>query len=1718
MGAYETNSVVYVAADAPTGGDGNTWATAFNNLHEGIKEAGVGVMQRDVWIKEGIYRTDPITSTSTPTTNNRQNSFNLNYTLKIYGGFAGNETSIAQRNIGLHPTILSGDIGVPSDTSDNAYHVVSANTGDSRLDGLIIEGGNANGTGDYAHGAGIFEYPAGNAHGVIANCVIRNNHASGNGGGIYVASNGAHANSKIVNSVFYGNSATRGAAAYVFIDSPRSQGFDQNYYQITAVGNTSSITNAGAFEAGERYDHPVKINFYNSLLAGNTPKNFNDTGNPGRISLTSTYTAETVAGIFVNSSNPTGIDGKIMTADDGFQLELSSPAISYGDTTLVYAGIEKDIAGSPRITNQLDAGAYESSYQAPLTPNNGIIYVKQSATGTKTGNSWENATADLHNAIHTTGVQKVYVATGNYKVGAHSFIMKNGVAIYGGFDPDNGITDLTHKRIMPSITTTQGSVLDGEKVRPVIWNVFDTGSAMNNTAVLDGFMITRGAYSNGAGIRNVYASPKLSNLVILNNSATVSGGGIYNDHSSPLITNTIIGGNAAFTVGTGATVSGAGIANTASSAPVLTNTTIATNILIAPLGTMKGAGIYNNNSSPKIHNSIIWNNQKMGNPSISGADLENEGSVTLTLKNSISQLYNTNNPSDNNKVSINPLFTPDFKLDPTSPAVDAGDNSFYPGLNADTKDLAGNPRVTNYANSKSIDLGAYESQQAITRWYVSAAQDTLSENGSSWATAFTKFEDGIAVAKAGDTVWVAKGTYTPEVAGESFSMKPGVKIYGGFAATEKMLAQRNLGLGHNTILQGNENSVIVNNDVNDGALLDGFIVQNGKSAKGGAVRNTNTNARFHNIVFANNEATDGGAIANSNSQISIQNAVFYANKASQNGGAIHDNASATTILHATFYKNSAENGGVAAQQDGSSWTMGNSIAWGNTPDEWHSTGAPSTSVISYSLLQTANGGTDNMVGTDPKFNYTDNPAGFDGLWFTGDDGLTATTRSRFINMGNNALSATISQDLTGAGRLQSGMVDMGAYESAMVSYCESIAANGNTTLYVNAGIPASGNGFSWSSALKTLNEALEIANYCTGIESILIAEGNYYPTGYKEADDRTQSFVLERSNINLSGGFSSYDSTRNVGTYRTILSGNINEDGTAGDNSFHVVTINTTSNNVALDGLTISDGKADGADAYNQYGGGIYNLNESGISVSNSLITNNAATLGGGFYNQSADPRFTNVAITDNTATNQGGGFYSESGSPVFTITTFANNTASAANSGAIAMADGAARMSNAIVYGGISAAYTADYSLIEGNTNTANGNIDATGILLADIFTKPDSAYYALKTCSPATNTGTPDVFGMNLPENDLAGNVRIFADRIDIGAYENTISPDKPGLAQEQYQAIRLQTASGATRYFNSCNELLVAIETTGITNSVQGLTTARVWIDDVQPAQYVKRHYEITPDNNAETAVGKVTLYFTQADFNAFNIANPSAQLPEDPSGAISNLLIEKRAGSSSDGTGRPHTYPGQPETISNVEVVWDNDLERWEVSFTTTGFSGFFVKTANSPLPVRWISFSAQLNEDQKATLNWKVDETNVSHYEVERSTNAKDFRKVGTVSSLSNGIHQYHFTDPGAVEGNIYYRIKLVDTDGTYAYSRILSVTNSEGIQLKAYPNPVKEKVTLEVSPEYLGSQLKLTNLAGVLLQQLTITEQTFNLSLDKYPAGIYLLYTYDGKVLKLIKE
>jgi hypothetical protein len=191
------------------------------------------------------------------------------------------------------------------------------------------------------------------------------------------------------------------------------------------------------------------------------------------------------------------------------------------------------------------------------------------------------------------------------------------------------------------------------------------------------------------------------------------------------------------------------------------------------------------------------------------------------------------------------------------------------------------------------------------------------------------------------------------------------------------------------------------------------------------------------------------------------------------------------------------------------------------------------------------------------------------------------------------------------------------------------------------------------------------------------------------------------------------------------------------------------------------------------------------------------------------------------------------------------------------------------------------------------------------------------------------------------------------------------------------------------------------------VTGSVKTNTWFQPVQPPQYVKRHYELTPDNDPETATGRVRLCFSNQDFKDFNsqIPAPALLLPDkdDPTTAEvrkANLLIEKRGGKSTNGSGLPGTYPGAVVTINpdDENIIWNSDDKIWEVTFDVTGFSGFFVKTTGDALPVDFGEINATI-KGSSLFVNWRtLSETNNSHFEIEASIDGKAFVKIGEVKS------------------------------------------------------------------------------------------------------------------------
>lgn len=194
----------YVNANASGSNNGKNWTNAYTDLQVAISSSTSG---DTIWVAAGTYK--PTTGTS------RTVYFTLKSGVHVFGGFAGNENRLDQRDVKNNTTILSGDIGNAGSTSDNTYHVVygfSIST-TATLDGFRITSGYAGSGGD---GGGLY---VDGCKVNVANCNFTSNTA-GSGGAIY--QEGGKLN--LDNCLFNDNVASQdiGAAIYARISGSTS--------------------------------------------------------------------------------------------------------------------------------------------------------------------------------------------------------------------------------------------------------------------------------------------------------------------------------------------------------------------------------------------------------------------------------------------------------------------------------------------------------------------------------------------------------------------------------------------------------------------------------------------------------------------------------------------------------------------------------------------------------------------------------------------------------------------------------------------------------------------------------------------------------------------------------------------------------------------------------------------------------------------------------------------------------------------------------------------------------------------------------------------------------------------------------------------------------------------------------------------------------------------------------------------------------------------------------------------------------------------------------------------------------------------------------------------------------------------------------------------------------------------------------------------------------
>ncbi|MCB0550553.1 MAG: hypothetical protein KDD19_23490, partial [Phaeodactylibacter sp.] len=750
-----------------------------------------------------------------------------------------------------------------------------------------------------------------------------------------------------------------------------------------------------------------------------------------------------------------------------------------------------------------------------------------------------------------------------------------------------------------------------------------------------------------------------------------------------------------------------------------------------------------------------------------------------------------------------------LRLQPCSPAIDAGDNAAVPaGI---TADFGGYARLFNATGSSTVDMGAFEYQSSYDACTACLASGNIlyvkanasgNNDGSSWADAFNGLKEALALAASCPNVteiWVAEGTYKPTSGTDrnlSFSMQNGVAIYGGFPNTGAPTFADRDWAAHETILSGDigtpgdnsDNSIhiISNSNLDASAVLDGFTLSGGNAngfsiptQEGGAIVNQQSSPTINNCTFINNfGARNGAAVMNAtNCSPVFTNCLFTQNT---NGGAgdgvIFDyNGGGSLLINCTLSGNSTRNA-VLGNFFNASTQVQNCILWNNSNNNFFG-----DFTISHSIVQGGFPAGTNILDEDPLFVDAAN----------GD--LRLRECSPAIDAGDNAANSS-SLGLDGNPRVfnatGAATIDLGAYE-----YPSSFDfASSCTILYVNDDASGNNDGSSWTDAFNDLQNALNQARNNPSINQIWVAEGTYKPTS---TSDRTVSFSMVNG-VGLYGGFPGLPgqegdfSVRDWAANETVLSGDIGTVGVNTDNSYRVINNHGggLDNTAILNGFIIQD-------AYNpnlgngSQGGGIRNTDASPLFL-NCIIRNNFSNSnGGGLYTSNASPTFVNCIFANNIAGNHGGGAYVEVGTFTFTNCVFYGNSSQSGTPGGLSsnLRNTEVLVTNSILWSNFSGNQapsssaqiefdngalmpTLSHSIVQGgyapctDCPGGDGNVDP-------FFVDAANGNLRLQECSPAIDAGDNAAVPSGIMA-DLDGAPRFFNNgTVDLGAYEYQSAP---------------------------------------------------------------------------------------------------------------------------------------------------------------------------------------------------------------------------------------------------------------------------------------------------------------------------------------------------------
>jgi len=988
-----------------------------------------------------------------------------------------------------------------------------------------------------------------------------------------------------------------------------------------------------------------------------------------------------------------------------------------------------------------------------VSTSQAVIYVDQDATGFNSGKSWTNAYVDLQDALEEAffSPDDIWVAEGTYypiyqtnplEFRSVAFRLINGVSIYGGFDPDAGVTEFKSRKPSIYICTLSGDIgIKGNNTDNCYHILYHPDTiSVNNTAILDGFIIKNGNangtshYGSGGAVYNNDNSPGFINCTFESNTANNDGGAVYNTNgSNPGFLNCTFYYNIATSISNGGAICNI------NSDPTLNGCVFDELYTTADNSAYFGGGIYNSDSNPYITNCEFY-------------ECDAESGAAIYNDNSSPTIYNCT-----------------FQYNRASGAAFNCRGGAIANINNSNPMVTGGLLYFNIAFGESFGKGGGIYCDATSVPHISG---TMFESNISWDNGGGIYCDGTSPMIDDNAVF----------SGNSANLGGAIYCTNSFGISvtnvtfEENVAHENGGAMYfnNSTPSIVDCNIISNESQWSGAGL-AFI-----NGSGGTVSNCNIESNMTTIanqmgggiycnlssptitdttITGNTTKIGGGIACELNASPTLTNCRIINNTAAYDaGGLFAVDSCAPTLINCIVADNQTlgdspgyGQGGAMYLANDSSATLKNCTIANNTADA--STGGIYTFVATVSLTNCivwSNSGTQLNLDTDSSATYCDVQGGYTGTGnidqnplfiyeVTGNYHLQQT--SPCVDTASNTAASGITTDIDGDDRIIDGdgdatdTVDMGADEAPEIP----------STVWVDDDYTPGGanDGHAWGyDAFNIIQDGINAV--ATG-GTVNVAAGTY-----------VENITLNKE-LALDGS----------GPWQTTIDGN--DDGS-------VIAAFDVTDNTTITGFTITNGSGTDLGGSLIVGGGIF-LNNSDLILAHCIITDNTAIYGGGIDNENtASPTVVNCLFTNNTASYGGVVDNFSNCNPEFINCTFAQNTATTNGDAFYNENNCSPTVTNCIlwdnsvneIYNDAGSSITITYSNIRGSwPGTANLDTDP-------LFLDLSGRNFRLPHSSPCVENGSNAAVMVTGFTDDLDNTTRIDADNciyppiVDRGAYE--------------------------------------------------------------------------------------------------------------------------------------------------------------------------------------------------------------------------------------------------------------------------------------------------------------------------------------------------------------